>query len=219
METDRLPGPEIPAGPRMTTTRWTPEDYRRNAWAEQDPELLGSQDLIRYGEQLIRREHRVTDDDALFWLEVADELNHLAGIPDRTGRQDWAEFSRARDIALGYMRRSQASAELRAELLRFFAPAPGQPATSPEGTRGCEPDGLRPAQQVALAALLALAEQRFGWLSPRQIGRQAREQVTAPTLAALVRLGLAEKGHGDRRTVYRITEAGVARARDLAGPQ
>lgn len=125
------PGPgSEPDRPGRTVRQWAPEDYRRNAWAEQDPELLGSQDLIRYGEQLIRREHRATDDDALFWLPLAAELHHLAGIPDRTGRrQDWAEFNRARDIALGYLRRSKASPELRAELLRFYAPAAGQPGS------------------------------------------------------------------------------------------
>jgi hypothetical protein len=102
---------------------WTPEDYRRNAWDEQDPELLGPQDLIRYAEQLIRREHHLADAGWDFWRHLADQLNWMAGIPDRTGtRINWTEFNRAHSIAVGYLRMSRASQETRRELLRQFAP-------------------------------------------------------------------------------------------------
>jgi hypothetical protein len=102
---------------------WTAEDYRANAWAEKDPELLGPQDLIRYAEQLIRREHGLADAGWDFWRYLANELNWLAGIPDRTAaRQDWSEFNRAHAIAVGYLRMSPASQELRAELLRSYTP-------------------------------------------------------------------------------------------------
>ena len=41
----------------------------------------GPPEKIRYAEQLMRREHRVVDDDYLFWGKVAEHLNDAANIP------------------------------------------------------------------------------------------------------------------------------------------
>lgn len=71
-----------------------------------DPEMLGPVEKIRYAEELIRREHRVLDDDWLFWGNLADHLNAAACIPEKTVHRpaEWREFNRAQDIATGYIR-------------------------------------------------------------------------------------------------------------------
>lgn len=73
-----------------------------------DPELLEPVEKIRYAEQLIRRGHRVVDDDFLFWGNLADHLNFTACLPGRTGLRasDWRAFNRAQDMATGYIRMS-----------------------------------------------------------------------------------------------------------------
>lgn len=75
---------------------------------EFDPEMLPPVEKIRHAEQLIRREHRVVDDDWMFWGNLADHLNQAAHIPQRLGpsQRDWREFNRAQDIAIGYIRMS-----------------------------------------------------------------------------------------------------------------
>ena len=86
------------------------------AWAEGpggerfDPEMLPAQELIRYAEQLIRTEHRVLGDDWKFWGQLADHLNEVAHVPDKspdfTRPADWREFGRAQAMATGYVRMS-----------------------------------------------------------------------------------------------------------------
>lgn len=73
---------------------------------EPDPELLDPVSKIRYAEALIRAQHRVTDEDQLFWGNLADYLNYAATIPFRYWNRssDWREFNRAQDIATGYIR-------------------------------------------------------------------------------------------------------------------
>lgn len=77
---------------------------------ESDPELLGPVEKIRHAEQLIRREHRIVDDDWLFWGRVADHLNDIAHVPELTSQRqrDWREFNHAQDMATGYIRMSRA---------------------------------------------------------------------------------------------------------------
>jgi hypothetical protein len=131
------------------------------------------------------REHAVLD-------------TRLGQLADAITARDWAAVETRFDRV-----RSQAAemAGTRGRPYDRFAPAAD--------------DGLRPSAQAALIAMLELAGQGQGWLSPRQIGQQAGDQVTAPTLAALVHRGLARKGHGGTRTVYRLAEPGVTRARQL----
>lgn len=71
-----------------------------------DPEMLGPVEMIRYAEPLVRAQHRVLDEDYMFWGNLADYLNHAANIPLKTGLRPagWREFNRAREIALGYVR-------------------------------------------------------------------------------------------------------------------
>jgi hypothetical protein len=78
---------------------------------EHDPEMLEPVERIRYAEQLIRREHRVLDDDYLFWGNVADHLNEAANIPSKTAHTPgtWREFNRAQDMATGYIRMSRSA--------------------------------------------------------------------------------------------------------------
>lgn len=72
-----------------------------------DPEMLPPQEKIRYAEQLIRRQHRVVDDDWMFWGNLAGYLNHAANIPSKI-KPNWREFNRAEDVATGYIRMSLA---------------------------------------------------------------------------------------------------------------
>ena len=74
-----------------------------------DPEMLPAVEKIRYAEQLIRREHRILDDDWIFWGNLADHLNMSALIPEKTSQKqnDWRTFNRAQDIATGYIRMSK----------------------------------------------------------------------------------------------------------------
>lgn len=71
-----------------------------------DPEDLEPVAKIRYAEALIRAEHRVLDDDWLFWGNLADHLNDIANLPEKTGLRasDWREFNRAQDMATGLIR-------------------------------------------------------------------------------------------------------------------
>jgi hypothetical protein len=80
----------------------------KDTGADNDPEMLPPVEKIRHAEQLIRHEHRVLGDDYLFWGKVADYLNVAANIPGRTNNadRDWREFSRAQDMATGYIRMS-----------------------------------------------------------------------------------------------------------------
>lgn len=105
----------------------TNDAMRREAMAENDPELLGTVDRIRFAEQLMREDHhRVVGPDALFWGKLADWLNRAAGIPDAesdTGGS-WSGFSLAGDLATGYIRMAKPPAETIARLLaRDFAPS------------------------------------------------------------------------------------------------
>jgi hypothetical protein len=70
--------------------------------------MLEPIERIRYAEQLMRREHRVLDEDYLFWGNLADYLNTAANIPEKTTHKpsDWREFNRAQDMATGYIRMS-----------------------------------------------------------------------------------------------------------------
>ena len=76
----------------------------------EDPEMLPPVEKIRYAERLIRREHRVVDDDYLFWGHVADHLNMAALIPEKI-KPDWREFNDAQDMATGYIRMSMRKAQ------------------------------------------------------------------------------------------------------------
>jgi len=80
-----------------------------------DPEMLGPAEKIRYAEQLIRAEHRVLDDDWLFWGKLADHLNFISHVPEKTGQRasDWREFNRAQDMATGYIRMSARNGQVR----------------------------------------------------------------------------------------------------------
>lgn len=73
-----------------------------------DPEDLGAQEKIRFAEALIRREHRVLDDDWMFWGHLADSLNDVAHTPDLIGQtpKDWRRFNNAQTMATGYIRMS-----------------------------------------------------------------------------------------------------------------
>lgn len=77
---------------------------------DNDPEMLPPQERIRYAEQLIRAEHKMLDDDWMFWREVADHLNYTAHVPDQNSQRasDWRAFNRAKDMATGYIRMSAA---------------------------------------------------------------------------------------------------------------
>jgi hypothetical protein len=79
---------------------------------ESDPEMLDPVEKIRYAEQLIRAEHRILDDEWLFWGNLADHLNYIAHVPEKTVQRpsDRREFNRAQDMATGYIRMSAASA-------------------------------------------------------------------------------------------------------------
>jgi hypothetical protein len=91
--------------------------------------LLGP-DIIHYAELLIRFcDHRVLSPGYQFWGNLADYLNRIMHLPDRTGRQNdssWAEFNGAVAMAAGYVRDvSPATDEQKLDLLRkFFPPAP-----------------------------------------------------------------------------------------------
>ena len=76
---------------------------------EFDAEMLPPIEKIRYAEQLIRREHRVVEDNWMFWGNLADYLNHAANIPGKTKptSADWREFNRAQNIAIGYIRMTE----------------------------------------------------------------------------------------------------------------
>lgn len=71
-----------------------------------DPEMLPAQEKIRWAEQLIRRDHRVIDDDWMFWGNLADQYNLVALIPDKISQTgaDWRRFNRFQDMATGYIR-------------------------------------------------------------------------------------------------------------------
>jgi hypothetical protein len=70
-----------------------------------DPRDLPAQDMIRYAERLIRAHHRFLDNGWLFWGNLADHLNFIAHVPDKTAQRDsdWREFNRAQELALGYI--------------------------------------------------------------------------------------------------------------------
>lgn len=70
-----------------------------------DPDALGPVEMIRYAERLIRALHYVLDDDWLFWGQLADHLNYIAHVPEKTGqrRSDWRDFNRAQAMATGYV--------------------------------------------------------------------------------------------------------------------
>jgi len=76
-----------------------------------DPEMLPAQDKIRFAEALIRQEHRVLSPGYMFWGHVADHLNSVAHVPDKTGQRasDRRAFSNAQNIASGYIRLSAAA--------------------------------------------------------------------------------------------------------------
>lgn len=102
---------------------------RRNALAEGDPVLLVGQDIIRYAEALMREEHRVLGDDFQFWGGVADWFNDIACLPERRAAQTssaWSRFNSAIRTAVGYIRMSTASQEVKMDLLRKYFPAPNE---------------------------------------------------------------------------------------------
>jgi hypothetical protein len=78
-----------------------------------DPEELDPVAKIRYAETLIRAEHWVTEDDWLFWGNLAGYLNDIAHVPEKTGHRpsDWRAFNRAQDMATGYIRMSAARSD------------------------------------------------------------------------------------------------------------
>jgi hypothetical protein len=78
-----------------------------------DPEMLGPVEKIRYAEELIRREHRVLDDDYLFWGHLGDHLNFIAHVPEKADQRpsDRRSFNRAQDMATGYIRMSARAAK------------------------------------------------------------------------------------------------------------
>jgi hypothetical protein len=80
--------------------------------SEMDPEELNPVAKIRYAEGLIRREHWVTEEDWLFWGNLADHLNGIAQVPEKTAHRpsDWRAFNRAQDMATGLIRMSAARA-------------------------------------------------------------------------------------------------------------
>jgi|ERR1700722_5849643 len=81
--------------------------------AEFDPEMLDPVAKISHAEGLIRAEHRVLDDSWLFWGKLADHLNDIAHVPEKTANRpsDWRQFNRAQDMAAGYIRMSAAKPE------------------------------------------------------------------------------------------------------------
>jgi hypothetical protein len=108
----------------------TANDCRRNAAREQDPLMLTGPDMIHYAELLIRfHDHQVLSPGHQFWDNLADYLNRIMHLPERTGRQNdssWSEFNSAVAMAVGYVRDvSPATDEQKRELLRkFFPPEP-----------------------------------------------------------------------------------------------
>jgi hypothetical protein len=90
------------------------------AWIENaddtpfDPQMLPAVEKIRFAEQRIRQQHRVLDDDWLFWGQVADHLNETAHIPGLTDRRprDVRAFNRAQTMATGYIRMSMKGRQL-----------------------------------------------------------------------------------------------------------
>lgn len=78
-----------------------------------DPEMPDPVAKIRYAEALIRAEHWCTEDDWLFWGNLADFLNDVARTPDLTGQtpKDWRRFNGAQDMAAGYIRMSAARSD------------------------------------------------------------------------------------------------------------
>ncbi len=79
----------------------TPDEYEAAL-------MLPPVEKIRAAETMIRREHRVVDDDWRFWGAIADHLNVAALIPSRTSQtsRDWRQFNRAQDMANGYIQMS-----------------------------------------------------------------------------------------------------------------
>jgi hypothetical protein len=112
----------------------TTDDGRRAAAAYRDPELLFGQDLIRYAEALMREDHRVLAPDFQFWGGVADWLNHIACVPDKPAATlgERSRFSGTVSTAVGYIRMSTASQEVRLRLLRDYFPP--QNNKEPEST-------------------------------------------------------------------------------------
>jgi hypothetical protein len=103
----------------------TGDDMRREAMAENDPELLCTVDQIRFAEDLMREDHRSPlGPDALFWGKLADLLNRAATIPDgwREHRAPWAEFNTYGDLATGYIRMAKPPAETISRLLAAHFP-------------------------------------------------------------------------------------------------
>jgi len=115
--------------PRPAMTR---NDFRHNAIEDQDPLMLGGQDIIHYAELLIRfRDHQVLSPGYQFWGRLADYWNSIHHLPDQPGRHSdraWREFNQATAMAVGYVRDvSAASNEYKLELLnKFFRPEPEQ---------------------------------------------------------------------------------------------
>lgn len=81
-----------------------------------DPEMLPAQAKIRYAEKLIRRDHKVLDDDWMFWGNLADQFNLVALFPDKVNQThaDWRVFNRFQDMATGYIRMVAARGGVRA---------------------------------------------------------------------------------------------------------
>lgn len=107
----------------------TQDDGRRNAATEDDPLMLLGPDIIHYAELLIRfYDHRVLSPDYQFWGNLADYLNRVMHLPERTTRAPhWAtEFNTAIAMAAGYVRDvSPATDEQKRDLLRkYFPPKP-----------------------------------------------------------------------------------------------
>ena len=88
--------------------------------AEDDPELLTSVDRIYYAAWLIRQHQSIIADDFMLWGNLAETLEHAAGIPRRTlTPMPWREFNRTADLATGVIRRYGPDREIQAKLLRW----------------------------------------------------------------------------------------------------
>lgn len=72
-------------------------------------------------------------------------------------------------------------------------------------------------QRLTLRAMLDLHPDKHGWLRPQMVASRSGHPVNglSRTIASLAGRGLVERGRGNGKVVYRLTETGVKTARDL----
>jgi hypothetical protein len=208
----------------------TNDDMRREAMAENDPELLCTVDRIRFAEYLMREDHpSPLGPDALFWGKLADLLNRAAGIPDGTADTPgtWSQFNNAGDLATGYIRMAKPPAETTSRLLaRDFAPSFRDVAYAVQASEdGTWPGHLGEVERFGTDRTVMRTEDYARWVLDRYLADVASDAGAQPgtaeggpctALRALVWLGelpgpLAEAATAEHRLPWQQAGAGGGR--------